>query len=339
VAGSIWGAPGALQVAQLEAEYGARGSYMVTTDYVAGYYNPQLMQDLCALDMCPVGTHSITHSNLIEAPLGDCNMTPETYDGSVITVCAEIRISMDLLERDVGTRPLAWRAPYLGVPPFLFEVLEDEHILFDSSFAVGDLKFNLPLSAEHTAINEWIFRRRPLYSMPISIEDGIGEVIDGEDVRSEMGEANGPKFVHHWVNAMLRNADNHAHTMALLHPSYGLHVPQDNLRHKLAVLEAFMQAAVARGVKLDVTVDELALFWRAREHSKLDVAYAGGVYSGTLQTGPYGVQGLTIEFGDPVTGFDCASCGGARIVGNRVVLDAQLLPDTVYSFTADALPN
>ena len=167
----------------------------------------------------------------------------------------------------------------------------------------------------------------------------IGETVEGQDVRSEMGEANGPKFVHHWVNVMLRNADNHGHTMALLHPSYGLHVPQDNLRNKLTVLEAFLQAAQTRGVKYDATVDEVAKFWRAREHSDLDVAYADGVYTGTLQLGAFPAQDLTLEFGEPITSFDCPSCGSVQIVERRVVLRAELTSNTAYAFTASTLPN
>jgi hypothetical protein len=79
---------------------------MVTTDYVVGYYNPQLMQDLCDLDMCPVGTHSVTHSLLTNAPRGDCDITAAQYDAHEVTVCGEVRASLELLERDVGTRHL-----------------------------------------------------------------------------------------------------------------------------------------------------------------------------------------------------------------------------------------
>ena len=60
----------------------------------------------------------------------------------------------------------AFRSPFLTVHPELYDVLESEGILIDSSYAVGDLKFNLPLSLARTAVQQHVFHRRALYTVP-----------------------------------------------------------------------------------------------------------------------------------------------------------------------------
>ena len=69
---------------------------------------------------------------------------------------------------------------------------------------------------------------------------------------------------------MLRNADNFAHTLSLLHPSYGVNQPQNNVQNKMAVLHQYVLAAQQRGVKADATVGDLAPFWQAREGTFVD---------------------------------------------------------------------
>jgi hypothetical protein len=54
-ANAAWGEAGALHMAKAENAVGAVGTYLVTTDDVAGYYNPKLVGQLCALGQCNVG--------------------------------------------------------------------------------------------------------------------------------------------------------------------------------------------------------------------------------------------------------------------------------------------
>ena len=111
-------------------------------------------------------------------------------------------------------------------------------------------------------------------------------------------------------------------------------MPQDNLKHKLAVEEAFLQACIARRVKVDATVEDLATFWRAREDTQLDATYQNGVYRGSLKVGRYPMQNLTLELGDAITRFTCESCGTWRIEGRRVQLTDALAPESTHEFTA-----
>ncbi len=339
--GPDWGEPGALQVAAAEQRRGARGSFFattqnVTTDESIPYYSPQTMQSLCALGMCPVGAHSVVHGVdfTILGP-GTCAETAADYAPDVsATLCGEVRVSLELVTDATGSRPVAWRSPYLDVNPLQYDALASQGILLDSSYAVGDLKSNLPVSLAHTGTNQFIFRNNPLYSAPIALEDGIGGVVDGVTNREEMSADNAAKFTTLWTYAMLRNADNGAHTLSLLHPSYGLNQPHDNVRNKVAVLDRYLQACQARGVRIGDTVADLVDFWRAREEASVDASYAAGGYDGTITTGVHAARNLTLEFGDVISRFDCAACGPATISGKRVTLLATLAPATTLTFRA-----
>ena len=312
-------------MASLESQWGARGSFFVTTDDVltdesVPYYSPGLMGSLCALGMCPVGVHSVVHGTDFGAlPLGTCDEVAATYAPDVSpTLCGEVRVSRELASAATGLAPVAWRSPYLTVNPGQYDVLAAAGISYDSSYAVGDLKSNLPLSLARTGRNQALFHRVPLYSFPIVLEDGIGGVVDGVSDRVEMSAANMDQFTSMWTYALLRNADNGAHTLSLLHPTYGLGVPDNNLVNKLAVLERYLQAARARQVRVTDTLADVGEFWRAREETALDASYAGGRYDGTIATGAHQIQGLTLEFGDTIASFDCPACGAVQLSGKRI---------------------
>ncbi len=333
-----WGEPGALQVAKLEHQHGARGSFFITTGEEAGPLSAELMQELCALEMCPRGAHSVLHGmDFAALPLGTCEETPETYAPDVApTLCGEIRVSMSMLQQATEETPRSWRSPFLLVNPEQYEVLESQGILYDSSFAVGDLKFNLPLSLSRTGMFQHVFRRRAVYTMPIALEDGMTEEVDGEPVRRELSAPNLDRFVSVWVNTLLRNADNNAHTMLLMHPSFGWDVPKDNLQNKLRVLDELLTVAKTRKVKADLTVDALAEFWRAREGISIDARYEGVGYAGTLLVGEYAARNFTIEFGDAIHSFECTTCGAVEVFENRVVIRSELAPGSSHAFRANA---
>src|SRR5262249_43213118 len=128
--GPDWGDPGALQVASLEWQRGARGSFFVTTadvltDESIPYYSPPLVQSLCALGMCPVGVHSVVHGpDFGQLALGTCTETAATYAPDVdATLCGEVRVSLELVTDAMGTSPIAWRSPFLDVNSLQYDVL------------------------------------------------------------------------------------------------------------------------------------------------------------------------------------------------------------------------
>jgi hypothetical protein len=340
--GLDWGDPGALQVASLEQQWGARGSFFattqnVTTDESVPYYSPDLMRALCALDMCPVGAHSVSHpENFGVLPVGTCEEVAAGYAPDVSpTLCGEVRVSRELVSTANGVAPVAWRSPFLDINPSQYDVLAAAGVTLDSSYAVGDLKSNLPLSLAHTGRNQAFFHQLPLWSFPIVLEDGIGSIVEGVENRVEMSAANMNQFMSMWTYALLRNADNGAHTLSLLHPSYGVDVPDTNIVNKLAVLERYLAEARARQVRLTDTLADVGDFWRAREETTVDASYENGRYDGTVATGAHAIAGLTLEFGDTIARFDCAACGSSVLVsGKRVTLMDTVPARSVLSFSA-----
>jgi peptidoglycan/xylan/chitin deacetylase (PgdA/CDA1 family) len=331
-----WGLPGALQVARIEHERGVRGTFNITTDYVAGYYNERTVHALCDLGMCPLGAHSVTHpEDFAKLPSGTCTETRATY-GSQKTLCGEIRVSREVVAQAVGRPPRVWRSPYLVLPPMLFELLAKNGFAFDSGFGVGDLPYNLPLDLATVGFHQNRFRRSPLIEFPVACEDGLDELRNGEHHRVELQDRNRARFATLWQYVLLRNAQNRSLTTLLVHPSRGRDLPPENLATKVDALRAFLDFAAAAGV-MARPLDEMGDFWRARLDAALDATYDTATgYSGTLTVGRTSAAGLTLEFGDVIYDFSCAACGKFRVHGKRVVLSEALAAGTTATFVARA---
>ena len=329
-----WGAPGALQMARLERDRGVRATFNITTDYVIGYYNEQTVRSLCELGACPLGAHSVTHpDNFTNLPLGTCTETRATY-GEQRTLCGEIRVSRDLVEKATGHAPRVWRSPFLALPPHLFEVLAKAGFAFDSGFGVGDMPYNLPLDLAAVGFHQDRFHRTPLIEFPIACEDGKDEVKDGKHHRVELQEHNRAWFASTWRYVLLRNAQNRSLTTLLVHPSRGRDLPPENLRWKIDAVAALIDRAKEAGVAVR-PLEEVGDFWRARLDAVLDATYdAASGYSGSLTIGPTTTAGLTLEFGDALSDFVCPACGTVRVRGKRVVLVDAPAAGTKATFTA-----
>lgn len=335
----VWGPPGALQVAEIERARGVRATFNITTDYVAGYYDEHVPQALCAMGMCPLGAHSVTHpEDFARLPLGTCEETRATY-GATRTLCGEVRVSRDLVAQAVGKAPRVWRSPYLTLPPDLFETIAKNGFVYDSGFGVGDLPYNLPLDLATVGFHQNRFRRSALLEFPVSCEDGEDVLVDGKHHRQELDASNRAQFEAMWRYTLLRNAQNRSLTTILLHPSRGREQPPENLRVKVDALADFLDQAAAAGLLIK-PLEEVGDFWRARLDTSLDASYdAQTGYSGTLTAGKTTAAGLTLEFGDVVYDFSCPACGEFRVHGKRVVLVAGLPPGTKAQFSARVKPG
>ena len=208
-------------------------------------------------------------------------------------------------------------------------------ITSDSSYAIGDFKTNLPISLARTGMQPATFRRRAIFEHLIAIEDGLGTTDGTSTTREELQPSNYARFASLWQYATLRNAANGAHTVALVHPSWGVGVPETNQGVKFTAVDRLLTAAERVGVRTDLGVLEVSDFWRAREGVAFDATYdtAAG-YRGTLTAGDVPVSNLTLEFGDTVTTFACDACGAYTIAGRRVVLRGPIAARTRSTFTA-----
>ena len=78
---------------------------------------------------------------------GDPGVTFKTYDPrKQITVQGEVRVSKELLERDVpGLNTLSFRAGDLEFPHILIRVLEEADYRYDSTYSANDVLTAVPL--------------------------------------------------------------------------------------------------------------------------------------------------------------------------------------------------
>jgi peptidoglycan/xylan/chitin deacetylase (PgdA/CDA1 family) len=330
-----WGEAGALQAARLEHARGMRATFNITTDYIAGYFNPSVLTELCTLGMCPLGAHSVQHgSNFGLLRYGTCTEKRDTY-GKSPTLCGEIHVSSELIRKAIGTAPRVWRAPYLAINPRQFEALDHEHFAYDSGFGVGDLPWNLPLDLAAVGFHQDRFRHVPMLELPVACEDGIDHVVaGGKHERIELQASNHAEFIALWRYILVQNARNRSFTTLLMHPSRGRDQPHDNVGVKIRALGEFLDDAALE----DVTVrsfEDIGDFWRARLATGLDASYDAGSYTGTITADKVAAPaGFTLEFGDAIKSFTCEHCGATRIHGNRVVIVAALPAHTTATFVA-----
>lgn len=318
-----WGQPGALQMAALERSLGVRGTYNMTTDYVAGYFQPPIAKALCDAGMCPLGLHSVRHLGTFAThPRGSCTETKASYGPKVApTLCGEVRVPIEILTPLSGSRAHAFRAPYLMLNPSLFDVLAQNGVEYDSSFAIGDLKYNLPIDGEHIGQKQSFFHHKPILEFPVSCEDGRDSVVGGVHKRVELQPSNRATFRDQWRYILLRNAANEAITTLLVHPSRGYEMPDDNIGVKVdAVGELVRFAKEQKNVSFS-TIDDFGRFWSARAQTTIDATYdAADGYSGTITTGVLPVHDLALEMGDAIASFTCEGCGASEVHGKRVLL-------------------
>ncbi len=332
-----WGAPGALQSAQIEKDLGIKGSYMITTDYYVGYYNPAIIPGLCDLGSCPEAAHSVRHMYMTDMVEGDCKETKANYDPANPTVCGEMRVSReilnDLLPADQQIE--VWRTPYLEPPPFLYETLDKLGIMFDTSYSQGDANGNLPIYVPRSPDMREAGGLGNVYTMPLVEEDGIGDILDdGTQTRWELQAANTELFMGKWTWAFLENMRNNSWNTYLLHPSYGIGTNSDNLAVKLETMKRFLSRVLTYDMRVE-RISAAAKFWRGRDQTQVDASYqAGKGYAGTIQVGPFDAPQFSLEFGDNIANFDCPGGGTVHTRGRRVVFDTVLKAGTKLVFTA-----
>lgn len=216
-----------------EREMGFRSHYFFTThyyrdkdifghDYLSAFYNEETIpkaQDI--LDAGHTGgSHSVCHFPDFHKCKNTDVVTLEEYarratcvDGvsTGASTWAEMNLSKQLLERDLGNRVRSFRSGHLCVNPDFNQVMEDAGYEFSSCYTAGDLLSEFPFFGRIG--NSWDGRQSTVLEMPLHISD----VNNRNPVNNDNWESH--PCVDYWEAAMHKLRGNYASAILLIHPN------------------------------------------------------------------------------------------------------------------------
>ncbi len=255
--------------ARMEAALGVRSTFFVTTKYFQdeadiAYYTPERVEwirQLAAMGF-EVGSHSVSHAwTFHEIPVGSPEVNFQSYDTARPTVFGEVRVSKELLDRDLHQQTTGFRAGYLRYPHELLRALEDSGYTFDSSVSAQWVLTNLPYFG---------FRRRALGSdlsrivvVPVTLDDSKGLL----KTREFLTASNQDEVLGIWTEVIRANAENNAMSCLLIHPT--------DATYKLETERRLLEALRGEDTWIG-EVGAVARFWRARSQLRPVLRVAPG---------------------------------------------------------------
>ncbi|MGC9312985.1 MAG: polysaccharide deacetylase family protein [Sediminispirochaetaceae bacterium] len=258
-----------LKFAALAEEFGAHSTFFINTKYyknwmdIAYYTVPEKLQAVRRISQRghELGSHTVAHAlEFDEAPPGSPRVSFDTYRPQErITINGEVRVSKELLDRDVrGQNTVSFRAGYLAFPPELISILEAAGYKYDSSFSANDVLTTFPYFA--------LPQRQPgeiessIVEIPVTFDEAVGYLTSG----------NRAVAVKQWKEVVTAHAANETISVLLVHPSdtrdrtYKLDAQRELMEHARG-LDAWMGG-----------IGEFGDFWRARHELRItDVRLRG----------------------------------------------------------------
>lgn len=224
-------------MADYEKSLGFNGHYFLTVhyfsdkvnfghSYLSDFYNettiPKVKELLDAGHT--VGSHSICHFPDFNKTRNTDVVSKDEYahratcvDGvsSGASTWAEIVLSKQILEEDLGNKVRSFRSGHLCVNPDFHDMLKEGEYEFQSCYAAGDLLSQFPFFGRFD--NTWDGEQSNVLTMPLHISD----VYDSNDVG---GPLNNDTWESHiapdmWYDTMQKLRGNYASAILLIHPN------------------------------------------------------------------------------------------------------------------------
>jgi hypothetical protein len=256
-----------------------------------------------------IASHTVSHSpNWKEFPVGTGAETPDNYRPFVKSIAAdhshgvtlgasltgEIHVSQERLEACApGLRVDALRTGYLLINNAQWTVLERYGYRFDSSYGAGEILTSFPYTAMEAQGGS---RESHVLEFPIVIADADNWV---------------PMFPHMAAfDAVLdKESDIHGVVTTLIHDD----VVADKLPTELALV------AHARPKMWIGSIDAFGDFWDKRAETSVSSSTSGGIETVTVLS-PHGVDGLTLDFPEPVTLVSAAGTSASPVSGGSALV-------------------
>ncbi len=241
-----------LDFARLETSLGVRSTFYVTAKYFQdatdiGYYTPDRLAWIHQVKELgfEIGSHSVSHSKTFDKfPVGSPQVDLQSYQPTAQpTLFGEVKVSKQLLDRDLHQNTTLFRAGELEFPSDLLAVLEQSGYLFDSSISAQDCLTNFPylgflhrvLGSEHSKI----------VVVPVALDDS-------QDYLTAQSQET---MLRTWTEVIRANAENGAMTCLLIHPT--------DVTYKLKTERRLIETIRGDDAWIG-DVGTLARFWKAR---------------------------------------------------------------------------
>ncbi|MDE7097034.1 MAG: hypothetical protein K2O47_06040, partial [Muribaculaceae bacterium] len=224
-------------MSEYEKSIGLRGHYFLTThyfsdkinfghSYLSDFYNPETLPKAAALleNGHSIGSHSICHFPDFNKTRNTDIVTREEYshratceDGKSTgaSTWAEIVMSKQILEEDLGNNVRSFRSGHLCVNADFHAMLEEGDYSFQSCYTGGDLLSEFPFFGRYN--NDWNQDHTKVLTMPLHISDVYNNKANEEPLNNDTWENH--RAPEDWKNAMQKLRGNYASAILLIHPN------------------------------------------------------------------------------------------------------------------------
>lgn len=223
-------------MSEYEKSLGMSGHYFLTThyfsdkvnfghSYLSDFYNEETLPKAKQLleDGHTVGSHSICHFPDFNKVRNTDIVTKDEYarratcvDGTSTgaSTWAEIVMSKQIIEEDLGNNVRSFRSGHLCVNPDFHSMLETGDYTFQSCYTGGDLLSEFPFFGRYD--NSWEKDQSKTLTMPLHISDVYNNK-DGEPLNNDTWSTH--RAPDEWESSMQKLRGNYASAILLIHPN------------------------------------------------------------------------------------------------------------------------
>lgn len=301
-------------MADYEKSLGLNGHYFLTVhyysdkvnfghSYLSDFYNSETIPKAAALikDGHTVGSHSLCHFPDFNKTRNTDIVTREEYaqratclDGTSTgaSTWAEIVMSKQILQEDLGNNVRSFRSGHLCVNPDFHAMLETGDYEFQSCYTAGDLLSEFPFFGRYD--NAWEKDQSRVLTMPLHISDVYNNK-DGEPLNNDTWSTH--RAPDEWESAMNKLRGNYASAILLIHP---------NREWKMTLQKKLIERLDRSEVGL-YNFEDYGDFWLSRHNCSFTYSFDENDGTLTITADTKELKKSLMTFGVEITGQDIKS--------------------------------
>ena len=224
-------------MSEYEKSIGMKGHYFLTVhyysdkenfghSYLSNFYNDETIPNAKQLlnEGHTVGSHSLCHFPDFNKTRNTDVVTREEYahratcvDGTStgVSTWAEIVMSKQILEEDLGNNVRSFRSGHLCVNPDFHAMLEEGNYNYQSCYTGGDILSEFPFFGRYD--NDWGKDQSKVLTIQLHISDVYNNKEGQEPLNNDTWEHH--TCVNDWESAMQKLRGNYASAVLLIHPN------------------------------------------------------------------------------------------------------------------------